>query len=153
MAQNAYEYALNLLSARAYTTRHLRRKLRQKEFGAGETEAAIGRLLSSGLLDDRKYAAEFARQRLVVRGASVRRVEQDLARKGIDRETAKAATAAVLEEESVDTLATIDRIARKKLASYGALDPRIKRRRLFGFLARQGYELDEIRKATLELLP
>jgi len=146
MTQKAYEYALNLLAARAYTTRNLRRKLVGKEFEVEEVEAAMERLASSGLLDDEKYASEFARQRLVIGGSSVRRVEQDLARKGISRDVAKAAAAAVVDEEEVDTEGSLERAARKKLASLGALDLQVKRRRLFAFLARRGFELDDINR-------
>ena len=152
MAGSAYDYALNLLSARAYTTRNLRRKLVQKEFAPAVIESAMERLVSSGLLDDRRYASEFARQRLVVSSVSVRRVEQELARKGIARDVAKDATAAVVDEEEVDTVGSMERVARKKLALLGDLDPAVKRRRLFGFLARRGFELDDIRRVIDQLL-
>ena len=142
-----YDYALNLLAARAYTERNLRRKLAQKGFDAAESDDAIERLMGHGYLDDAKYAAEFARQKLVA-GASVRRVEQELARKGIGREAAKAATAAVVAEEELDTVAAMERLARKKLASLGDLEPHVKRRRVFGFLARKGYEVDEINRVV-----
>ena len=153
MANSPYEYALNLLSARAYTVRNLRRKLTQKGFEPAEAERAVERLLASGLLDDDKFAADFARQRLVVSGASVRRVEHDLIRRGISPESAKAATRAVVEEEALDFGASIERLARKKLASLGDLEPHIKRRRVFGFLARKGYELDDINRTIVRILP
>ena len=153
MANSPYEYALNLLSARAYTVRNLRRKLTQKGFEPAEAERAVERLLASGLLDDDNFAAEFARQRLVVAGASVRRVEHDLIRRGISPESAKAATRAVVEEEALDFGASIERLARKKLASLGDLEPHIKRRRVFGFLARKGYELDDINRTIVRILP
>jgi SOS response regulatory protein OraA/RecX len=38
--------------------------------------------------------------------------------------------------------------ARKKLASMGGLDDDTKRRRLFAFLARRGFELDDIKRAV-----
>ena len=144
MASKSYDYALNLLAARAYSSRDLRRKLTHKKFEKSEVDATIARLEGSGLLDDAKFAHEFARQRLVAGGASVRRVEQQLMAKGIGREIAHSAAVRVVEEEQVDTIATIERLAAKKLASLGDLDPHIKRRRLFGFLARKGYDLDEI---------
>lgn len=153
MAGGAYEYALNLLAARAYTTRNLRRKLVRKEFAPAEIEVAMARLVSSGLLDDHRYASEFARQRLVVSGVSVRRVEQELVRRGIARDVAKGATAAVVDKEEVDTARSMERVARKKLVSLGYLDPAVKRRRLFGFLARRGFELDDIRRVIGQLVP
>jgi regulatory protein len=148
-----YEYALSLLAARAYTVRNLRRKLAQKGFEAAESDAAIERLRGNGYLDDEKYAAEFARQRLVVGGSSVRRVEQELAKRGVGRDVAKAAAAAVVDEEEVDTAGAIERLAKKKLASMGDLDVFVKRRRVFGFLARKGYEVDEINQVLSRIFP
>lgn len=149
---SAYEYALGLLAARGYTVRNLRRKLVQRGYDAAECEGVIERLVGSGYLDDRKYAEEFARQRLVVGGASVRRVEQELLRRGIAREVGRAATELVVETESVDTTAAMERLAWKKVASLGDLDEGVKLRRVFAFLARRGYELDEIKAVVASIL-
>ena len=153
MAHTPYDYALNLLAARAYTVRGMRRKLVQKGFDPEDADATVERLLSSGLLDDARFATEFARQRLVVGGASVRRVEQQLAARGISRDVARAAAAQVASDEGVDTLVSMERLAHKKLRSYGDLEAAVKRRRLFGFLARKGYELDDIKQLVSRILP
>lgn len=145
MAQTPYNRALDLLSARPYTVRQLRRKLIQKEVPGPEADAVVERLLGAGLLNDEKYALAYARSKLVGQGASVRRVGQDLARKGVNAEISKQAIADIVLEEEVDTRAVIERVARKKIASMGDLEPIVLRRRLFAFLARRGYELDEIR--------
>ena len=108
----------------------------------------IERLLGAGLLDDARYAIAYARSKLVGQGSSVRRIGQDLARKGVTQEIARHAIAEVIVDEEVDTRAVIERVARKKLASMGDLEPVVLRRRLFAFLARRGYELDEIRDAV-----
>ena len=136
---------MDLLSARPYTVKQLRRKLIQKEVPTDEADAVIARLLGAGLLDDERYALAYARSKLVNQGASARRISQDLARKGINAELTKQAIAQVVDEEEVDTKAVIERVAKKKLASMGDLEPVVLRRRLFAFLARRGYELDEIR--------
>lgn len=148
MALTPYNRALELLSARPYTVRQLRRKLIQKEVPASEADLVIERLLAAGLLDDQRYALAYARSKLVGQGASARRIGQDLARKGVSAELAKEAIAQVVVEEEVDTSAVIERVARRKLASMGDLEPVVLRRRLFSFLARRGYELDEIRDAV-----
>jgi regulatory protein len=153
MTNNPYEYALNLLTARAYTVRNLRRKLIQKGFEPEASERALERLVANGYLDDQKFAAEFARQRLVRAGASARRVEHDLMKRGISSESAKAATKAVVAEEEVDFAGSMERLARKKLLSLGDLELHIKRRRVFGFLARKGYELDDIKRTLDHILP
>ena len=148
----AYNYALNLLGARPYSTSALRRKLIQKEYEPADADQAIGRLVDNGLLDDRKYAEQFARSKIVTTGASKRRVQQDLYRKGIKGELATNAIAAVIEDEEIDPAAVIERVARKKLAQLGDLEPIVVRRRLFAFLARRGYELDEIKRVVAQIV-
>jgi regulatory protein len=153
MSRNPYEYGLDLLSARAYTVRNLRRKMEGKGFDARDIEAAVGRLVSSGLLDDRKFAFEFARQKIVVGGAATRRVRQALILKGIASQVVDDAIAELISEEEVDHEEAIEKIAVKKLRSMTDLDAVTQRRRLFGFLARKGYEVDDVKRVVGRLLP
>ena len=147
-----YNYALNLLGARPYSTSALRRKLIQKKYPAADADDAIRRLVDKGLLNDAKYAEQFARSKILSAGASKRRVQQDLYRKGIKGEMATNAIAAVIEAEEIDPAAVIERVAKKKLAQLGDLEPLVLRRRLFGFLARRGYDLDEIKSVVGRLV-
>ena len=145
---SAYNYALNLLSARPYATRALHRKLIQKEYSAADAEDAIRRLVAAGLLDDAKYAEQYARSKMLATGASRRRLTQDLYRKGIKSDIAATAIDNVVADEEIDTAGMIERVARKKLAQLGDLDPLVLRRRLFAFLARRGYDVDEIKRVV-----
>ena len=148
---SAYNYALNLLSARPYATRALHRKLIQKQYSAADADDAIRRLVDNGLLNDAKYAEQYARSRITTTGASKRRVQQDLYRKGITGDLATNAIANVLESEEIDPAVVIERVAKKKLAQLGALEPLVLRRRLFAFLARRGYDVDEIKRVVSRL--
>jgi regulatory protein len=148
---SAYNYALNLLAARPHSTQSLRRKLVQKQYLADEVSSTIDRLLDNGLLNDARYAEKYARSKILATGASKRRLQQDLYRKGIKGDTATDAIAAVLETEEIDPAEVIERVARKKLAQLGDLEPPVVRRRLFAFLARRGYDLDEIKRVVAVL--
>ncbi len=148
MARKAYDYALYLLAARGYSTRNLRRKLTRKEYESAEVEAVVARLLESGLLDDARYAREYARQRLLSGSVSVRRVHSELSVKGVSAEVARAATEQVMADEPVDFEKSIEAAARKKLAGMGDLPTDVKRRRVFAFLARRGFEIAAIRRAV-----
>ena len=141
----AYNYALNLLSARPYSTSALYRKLIQKKYSAADADDAIRRLVDNGLLNDAKYAEQYARSKILSTGSSKRRLQQDLYRKGIKGDVATTAIANVLEQEEIDPAVVIERVAKKKLAQLGDLEPLVLRRRLFAFLARRGYDLDEIK--------
>jgi regulatory protein len=149
---SAYNYALNLLSARPYATRALHRKLIQKQYSAADADDAIRRLVDNGLLNDAKYAEQYARSRIATTGASKRRVQQDLYRKGITGELATNAIANVLESEEIDPEAVLARVAKKKLAQLGDLEPLVLRRRLFAFLVRRGYDIDEIKAVVSRLI-
>jgi regulatory protein len=142
---SAYEYALNLLAAREYTARGIRRKLVHKAYTPQEADSVVERLVASGIVDDSRFAAEYARQKLVNGSASVRRVRQALAQKGVDQAVAAMAIERVLADEPVDQGAAIERLALRKLRSLGDLDAGVKRRRVFGFLVRKGYELEDIK--------
>ena len=148
----AYNYALNLLSARPYSIQALHRKLIQKEYSAADADDAVRRLVDAGLLDDAKYAEQYARSKMLSTGASKRRLTQDLYRKGIKGDVATAAIAQVIDDEEIDTAAVVERVARKKLAQLGDLEPLVLRRRLFAFLARRGYDVDEIKRVVSGLV-
>ena len=144
----AYNYALNLLAARPYASRALHRKLIQKKYSAADADDVIRRLLDNGLLNDERFAEQYARSKMLSTGASKRRLTQDLYRKGIKGDVATSAIANVIDQDEIDPAAVIERVARKKLAQLGNLEPVVLRRRLFAFLARRGYDLDEIKRVV-----
>ncbi|HVF40690.1 MAG TPA: regulatory protein RecX [Gemmatimonadaceae bacterium] len=152
MAASAYEYALNLLTARSYSIRNLRRKLVQKEYPSEQVNAVIERLIANGLLNDDRYAEQFVRGRLLGPGASRLRLKQQLYQRGIKGDVAESAIARVMADEPVDVEAMVLRAARKKIASMGDLEPLVVRRRLYAHLARAGYNPDEIRSAMKKAL-
>ncbi len=112
----------------------------------------MSRLEASGLINDAKYAEQYTRSKILTSGASKRRVEQDLRRKGVAERLAKTAIETVFTDEAVDPRQVAERVARKKLAQLGDLDALVLRRRLFGFLARRGYELEDIKALVARVM-
>ena len=146
-ALQTYDRALNLLAFQARSARELRRRLVQKGEEPVLADAAVARLVERGLLDDADFARQLTRSKVLGGGASKRRVQQELFKKGVARETADAAIAEVFEDEQVDEQALVDDAARKKARALSKLDPETRRRRLYGFLARKGYDGERIRLA------
>ena len=142
---HTYDRALNILAFRARSSSELARSLQRKGEEKPHVDWAIARLTEQGLVDDAAFARSFARAKVVGGKQSKRRVQQDLARKGVSRSMSDEAIETVFEEEAVDQRAIVEEAARKKLRSLAGLDPAVQRRRLYGFLARRGYELDDIR--------
>jgi len=137
-----------MLEARARSVADMRRMLLRKGEPATDVEAAIERLVGAGLLDDAAYARQFTRSKAVASGFSRRRVQQELTRRGVARAVADDAIAEVFAEEVVDEDATIQRVARKKLRTLTRLNEPVRRRRLYAFLARRGYDADDIARVV-----
>jgi regulatory protein len=149
--RKTYDRALNLLAFRARTVSELRRQLMRKGEPAADVDAAIERLLEQGLLNDAAFARQFARSKLNGPGASKLRIVQELSRKGVSREVADSALDELKEDDGLDPAATIHRVADKKWRTLTRLDDVTARRRLYAFLARKGFNPDEIRGAMSAL--
>ena len=149
---HAYDRALNMLAARGRASAELRRLLIRKGEPADAVDVAIERLVSAGFLDDAAFARSFARSKGVAGGLSRRRLEQELGRRGVNREMGSEAIETVFSEEGVDESAAIEKVARKKLRSLTTLDAPTRRRRLYSFLARRGYDSDDIGRVLRQLL-
>jgi regulatory protein len=142
-----YDRALNMLAFRARSSAELARTLVRKGESGPLVERAVRRLLEQGFLDDAAFAQSFTRAKVLGAKQSKRRVQQGLARKGVPRDVVDAAIATVFEEETVDQFALAEEAARKKLRSLRGLEPAVRRRRLYAFLARRGYDGEDIRQA------
>lgn len=148
-----FDRALALLAFRARATREMRQALLRKGEAEADVDSAIEKLLAMGLLDDAAYARQYALAKITGPGFSRRRLQAELARRGVARDVADAAIAGVLADDQVDAVAVLERVAAKKLRTLDGLELRTRRRRLYEFLARRGYDADEIRVVMERLLP
>ena len=144
----AYDRAVGMLAVQARSSRDLRRVLVRKGEDAHAVDGAIERLVALGLLDDAAYARQLARSKMVGQGASRRRVQQEMFKRGIGREQAAEAIEATVADEALDEEAIVERVARRKVQSLAGLDPVSRNRRLWSFLARRGYAVDDIRRVV-----
>jgi regulatory protein len=141
-----YDRALNILAARGRASEDLRRLLLRKGEPSDSVDCAIERLRHAGYLDDAAFAREFTRYRALGAGLSRRRVQQELGKRGVARDVSITAIDAVFREDGVDEKTSIERAARKKLRTLTKADIPTRTRRLYAFLARRGYDSDDIRR-------
>lgn len=142
--QAVFEKGVELLSVRARSARELQRRLLQKGAGKAHVDAAIRRLTALGYLNDAAYADAVVRSKMVEGGASQRRVQQDLFKRGVPRAIADAAIAQAVDEHGSNEIEAALQLARKRMRSLQSLDQATRRRRLYGFLARRGYDSSAI---------
>jgi len=150
--RSTYDRALDMLEARSRGVVELRRLLIKKGEPEVDVDAAIARLKASGILDDTNFARQLTRSKAIGAGLSRRRIGQELTRRGVSRDISDEAIEAVFEEEGIDEAESIDRVARKKLRMLTKVDDATRRRRLYAFLARRGYDNDDIARVLQTLL-
>ncbi len=142
--------ALNLLAVRARSARELRLRLARTGALKGDVAWVGDRLERSGYLDDAAFARQLAESRFA-RGVSRRRVSDELFRRGVAQSVAAAAIDAVAEEVQVDEYGAALAAAQKRVASLSSVDLLTRRRRLYAFLARRGYQADVVGRVVREV--
>jgi regulatory protein len=142
----AYQYALRLLNARDYTEARLREKLHGRSFDEVDVEAVLGRMVSEGWVNDRRFAERFAESALASNRYYGPRLRQEMRRRGLQPELVSEVLGRLLMEcdESVEVSAIVER--RFSGFSFSTASDREKRR-VVGFLQRRGFSLSAILKA------
>ena len=141
--RRAYNYAVSLLSRRDHSERELMTKLTQKGYTDG-AEKAIDKLRVGGYVSDERFARLYVRELQTFKKYGKRRIEQELYRKGIDRDMIRE----VLEETDFDESELVSLIERK----YGRYlsDEKGVAKTINGLL-RMGYSYSEIRSSLKEI--
>ena len=135
--------ALRAIARRAHARVDLTRRLVQRQHPPAAVEAALARLAEHGLLDDARFAEQFAARR-ARRGRGPARIIYDLLAQGVERRTAEAALARALSEEGWDGPRAVRAVAERRAAQLRALPPADRRRRLVAFLKRRGFDGSEM---------
>jgi len=146
----AHRAALRALARRAHARTDLQRRLTKKQHPPGAVAVALERLAGRGLLDDRRFAEQFAAVR-ATRGKGPARIIRDLLAQGVERGLAEHAVQRVLEEEGIDPLVEARAAAVKRARQLRDLPAAVRRRRLLAFLVRRGYGGPSLRKVVEEV--
>nr|WP_296441638.1 regulatory protein RecX [uncultured Acetatifactor sp.] len=137
--------AMNLLKNRDYTRKQLHDKLKEGGYPEHIIAKALEYVESFHYTDDCRYAVNFIRNH--VQDRSRRRIEQDLAGRGIDRDVLERAWDEwEAEGGSQDEQDMIDSLLRKKGFDREAASPK-EWRRMYGYLMRKGFQAEQVCKA------
>ena len=164
--------AARFLEVRSRSVDEARRHLVRAGYRAELVEAAVARLVDLGMLDDAAFARMWVESRDRARPRSESALRRELALKGIERELAaevlserrngRAADADARgfgrgaddgeADDGPDMLAAERLLRRKGSALARISDPRERRQRAYGLLARNGFDPDVCREATIRFL-
>jgi len=143
----AHRAALRALARRAHARVDLRRRLLQKQHPPAAADGALDRLAAAGLLDDARFARDYAAAKATRGGGrGPARLVRDLVTQGVDRRVAEEAVRAALADEGVDPEETVRAVAAKRARQLAGLPAAVRRRRLVAFLLRRGYAGPGIRE-------
>ncbi len=139
-----YDVAVRALMRRAHSIHEMKQKLERRSESKLLVQVVMARLKENGMIDDARYAKQFARQRTESRKQGKYRVARDLRARGIpDRHISSA-----LEEvaQTSDEAAMVrQRIARKLRSYRGEIDEK-KMASMYGSLLRAGFSADVVRR-------
>ena len=139
-----YDVALRALMRRAHSVHEMKKKLERRSDNNLLVQVVMARLKENGLIDDARYAKQFARQRTESRKQGKFRVARDLRARGVPDKHIEAA----LEEtsKSTDESAVVRQRIERKLRSYrGEIDEK-KMASIYGSLLRAGFSADVVRR-------
>lgn len=144
-----YEAAIKILMRRAHSVHEMKKALARRCEDKSLIDNVMGRLKSAGLVDDARYAKQFARQRTETRKQGKFRVARDLRARGIPDRHIEGALEEVA--RNTDEGAVVRQRIERKLRSYrGEIDEK-KMASMYRSLLRAGFSADVVRRELRSL--
>ena len=144
-ADELHAAAVRALMRRAHSVYEMRHALERRCPDADLVSAELGRLKQQNLLDDARYAREFARHHALVRRQGRFRIAQELRRRGVPDRHIESALDEVFAAQDEAALVR-QRLERKLRSIRGPLDER-RLASLYRSLLRAGFSPDQVRTA------
>ena len=150
-----YEAAIKILMRKARSVHEMKKALERRTEDKSLVKNVVERLKSNGLIDDARYAKQFARQRTETRKQGKFRIARDLRGRGIPDRHIEAALEETAKETDEGAMVR-QRIERKLRSNRGEIDER-KMASMYRSLLRAGFSADVVRRelkaATREDVP
>lgn len=143
----AFNSAMNSLDYRDHSVRELKTKLLRK-FDEDSVNSAIDRLIELGLLNDERFAENFARQLFEHKKYGRNRIKSELFQRGIASDIINNVLDELFESEETDNVERIVDIINRKY--YNKMIDENSRKKVFAALMRLGYGYSDIRLAMGE---
>jgi len=143
---DALSRAVRLLALRARSCFEIKKQLTDACYLADTVEMVLTKLQSNGLLDDRAFAGQWARER-TARQIGRARILHELRQKGVDHTLAEQVVAG-LEADEQDENAK--KLAEKLAKRYRNAAPEDARRKIIQAIRRRGYSYGEAKRALDE---
>lgn len=146
--RKAFNKALDFLSYRMRSENEVRQKLKEKEYGSAVIDEAIEKLYKLNFLDDRAFSEALMLTQIRTSKKGPKAIQQDMQKKGIDKQMQKDVLDSYSEEEQVELAKELaEKIADKEKMK----TPRQIQQKISDSLMRKGYSYSVIKLAVADL--
>ena len=152
MDDKLYTHALKFLTKRPRSEKEIRDNLFKKKADSAQIERIVARLKEQRFLNDKEFALWWIEQRQLLKPLGWRVLELELKQKGIHKEIIDEIKEANKGERKNVELVQAVTLAQKRFKKYEGLPRDEVYRKLGGFLARRGFDLDTIKAVIDQLL-
>lgn len=146
------EKALFLLARRAHSKYELKQKLLQKKFNKDKIDAVLNKIEEEGFLNDLEFAKLFISERIGKGKSGPLKIKNELAAKGIKRETIEEVMRIFFPSEENEEAAF--EIAEKKLRQLRNrnIEAHLIKQKLYSFLISRGFSFEVSKRAAEKIL-
>lgn len=131
--------ALDYLARRPRSQWELRDYLKRKDYDSPTIDTILNKLSDYGYIDDLKFAQAWINNRRLLKPTSLRRLQQELLQKRVDREVIEEA----LQTDEGDEQSALQELINKKRQQTRYQDDQ----KLIAYLLRQGFNYSDIKTA------
>lgn len=144
------EKALSLLVRRPHSAFELKVKLQQRKFDFHLIDEVIELLKKNNLLNDSLFVEKFIAEKISKKNLSIRKIESELIKKGINRNIIKNEIVKI-EENNFEYESALKSVQKKihQLKNRG-IEGNELNRKIYSYLASKGYDYDVINKIVNE---
>lgn len=146
--KRAKKVSFQFLKIRNRSEKEIRDQLLKKKISVEVIKQTIIHLKKLELINDRQFARDWIAMRLQ-KPLGRRRIFFELKQKGISDEILEEQIAALPRQEKEEQI--VEALALRRWERYKNLDETKKKRRVFEYLARRGFEVDTVKKVVEHL--
>lgn len=152
MDEKLYTHALRFLTKRPRSEKEVRDNLSKKKADPSNIDIIVAKLKEQKFLDDKDFALWWIEQRQILKPLGWRLLELELKQKGIRKEIIDEIKDAGKEVRREQELLQARELGEKRFKKYVGMSRDEVYRKLGGFLARRGFDLDTIKAVIDQLL-
>lgn len=146
--EKARAYAFLLLKFRLRSENELEARLKQKGFSEQISKDTVNFLKEKEFIDDRVFAKGWVASRLK-RPFGLRRIKQELAQKGLDKEIIEDSLAQAKKDYKEGQI--VRQLAGQRFSRLKGIEPQKARMRVYAYLLRRGFSPDIVNDIVKQL--